>query len=372
MEQAPARDRRRAPRPATVALLVLLVSWPPLTALGQDGGDKQPPTPVASGDPAEPEPDDGSEPVGSDDRLDPCLSPEDLGESWLDWLNRRTNRTVCDSAMWFDNFFGDDRALEEHSQTGGRVSTHVTWTQRDEFDVQFGFRVRINLPNLDERWYAFVGRGTRDEYLTDTSYRSNPGGPLGINQEQELLIGLGWTPRQNDYDRIAFRLGVTVAWPPEPYAKMIYRHSHYFSEKSQLRWRQTVFWALEDRFGTTTNLDLDRRLSDVLLFRWTNTGTISGVTEGIEWWSTPTLYHTLTSRSALAYAFWINGSTRAPVELEEYGVRIVFRRRIARDWLFLDVGPMVSWPRREVVDVREASWGALIGLEMQFGHRGQF
>ncbi len=308
--------------------------------------------------------------VEGEPAADPCASPEDLGQAWVDWLNRRVHSTVCHSAMWFDGFFGDDRVYDEYAHTGGRVSTHLTWTQYDGFDPQLRFRVQANLPNVDRRVHAFVGRETRDEYLTDTSDRSNPGGSLArFDEEEELLFGLGYAPQRGEYDRISFSLGANMSWPPEPYVKATYRYLHMFSDQALIRWRQTVFWELEDQLGTTTNVDLERRLGDPFLLRWTNTGTISGITEGVEWWTTLTLYHTLSTRRALAYTLWVSGRSEAPVDLQEYGVRVVYRQRIARDWLFLDVGPIVAWPRWEVGEVRETSWGALVGVEMLFGER---
>jgi hypothetical protein len=348
---------------------VLLGLSAPLTAFGQTSREDPSSTATDERPAEEAATSDDEEPKPSNETEDPCESPEELGESWLDWLNSRTHRTVCESAMWFDSFFGDDRAVEEYSRTGGRVYGSVIYTERDQWDSRFSFNVRVNLPNLDDRWHAFIGRESPDEYLSDTGDRSNPGGyPAGFDDEQQLLVGLGWTPQRDDFDAISFRLGATVSWPPEPYVKMIYRRNHYFSEATSLRWRQTVFWELDDGVGTTTNLDLEHRLSEALLFRWTSTGTISEITEGVEWWTTPTLFQAVSGRNAVAYAVWFNGATDAPVELEEYGVRVVYRRRIAREWLFLDIGPLVSWPRREVEEQRETSWGGLIGFEMQFGH----
>ncbi len=318
-------------------------------------------------DPAETHDDDEVQDSGAE--TDPCVSPDDLGQSWLDWLNRTTHRTVCASSMWFDSYFGEEQTFEEYSRTGGRMSIHTFYTQRDEFDARFRFIVRVNLPNLDRRLHAFVGREAREEYLTDSENLLPPGSlPTTLDDERQLLIGLGWTPQRNNFDALTFRVGVRVEWPPAPYVKAIFRHNVFFSDATSLRWRQTVFWAQEDQLGTTTNLDLDQRLSDHVLIRWTNTGTVSGITEGVEWRTSPTLFQTISSRDALAYSAWLTGATGTPIQVEEYGLRVVYRRRVARDWLFLDVGPIVTWPRRDIEETRETSWGAMIGFEMQFGH----
>lgn len=355
-----------------VLLLSILMTVTPGTVSGhEEGPPSLSPETIAEDreDPAEAHDDEEGQDAFVDG--DPCVSPDDLGETWLDWLNRTTHRTVCGLSMWFDGYFGDERVYEEYSRTGGWMSIHTFYTQRDQFDARFRFNVRVNLPNLDRRLHAFVGMEGREEYLTDSGILSPPGPlPTTLDEERQLLIGLGWTPQRNDFNALTFRVGVRVEWPPAPYVKAIYRHNVFVGDASSLRWRQTVFWAQEDQLGTTTNLDLERRLSDHVLIRWTNTGTISGITEGVEWRTSPSLFQTISSRNALAYSVWLTGATGAPVHVEEYGARVVYRRRVVRDWLFLDVGPTVTWPRRDIEETRGTSWGAMIGIEMQFGDRG--
>ncbi|MCU0306007.1 MAG: hypothetical protein MUC56_18285, partial [Thermoanaerobaculales bacterium] len=276
------------------ASLIVLLSILMTVALRAASGDEKGP-PVQS---SEARAGDREDPAGAHDDAevqdvaveeDPCVSPDDLGQSWLDWLNRTTHRTVCGLSMWFDGYFGDERVYEEYSRTGGWVSIHTFYTQRDQFDARFRFNVRVNLPNLDRRLHAFVGREGREEYLTDSETLSPPGPlPTTLDEDRQLLVGLGWTPLRNDFDALTFRVGVRVEWPPAPYVKAIYRHNVFVGAASSLQWRQTVFWAREDQLGTTTNLDLERRLSDHVLIRWTNNGTISGITDGVEWRTSPT------------------------------------------------------------------------------------
>jgi hypothetical protein len=347
---------------ATVIAVSLAVVWP---VSAQEAEDAPAPEVVGSSGPAV-ESDEDAE--GGADDIDPCTSPDVVGQSWVDWINRTMQRSVCGSAMWFDSFFGDERASAEYGRAGGRASAHVVWQEHDGFDPRLRFRVNFPLPNLSERADAFVGRETKDEYLTDVADRSDPGGPLsGFADDEDLLLGLGYSPRRGGGKRFRLSGGVKVDAPPEPYVKFRYYHRHEFSERSQLRLGQTVFWELEDRFGTTTNLDLERRLAEPLLLRWANTGTISEITNGVEWWSNLTLFQRVDHLRALAYTLWITGETDAPVDLSEYGARIVVRRRVYREWLFVDFGPIVSWPREELHEEREMSWGATVGVEMLFG-----
>ncbi len=360
----PRCDWRRSST-AVLVLAVLLAAGP---VVGQEaptptpdatvtpGGASTPPGANAAGEHAPPSGDD------------PCAPPEHPDGSWLDRFNRTLDATVCSSAVWFDSFFGDRRAVEEYRSTGGLVSMHLYDTAYDGFEARFSFRAHYALPNLNNRFDAFIGRQTRDEYLTDTADTSGSGNPyLGLDQEERMLVGLGWNPTGRHDNGFRVSAGVQLGLPMNPYVQARYRVLRPLGAHSQFHWRQTMFWERENHLGTTTRLDVERRLSGALLLRWSGTGTFSGGSDGVDWWTHVTLFHSLSPRRALAYTVWDSGATEGEVPVTEYGVRVTYRQRVARDWLFADVGPILSWPRRHREEPRAPSWGAVAGIEMQFG-----
>ena len=48
---------------------------------------------------------------------------------------------------------------------------------------------------------------------------------------------------------------------------------------------------------------------------------------------------------------------------------MIYRQRIYREWLYLELRSSVGWPRDTWNERREANWGAGVALEMQFGQR---
>ncbi|MNC98511.1 hypothetical protein D3C83_164950 [compost metagenome] len=53
--------------------------------------------------------------------------------------------------------------------------------------------------------------------------------------------------------------------------------------------------------------------------------------------------------------------------LQEYGFNFIWRRPFTRDWLYLSVGPSITWPRYLLEEERELSLGFGVWLEMEFG-----
>ena len=55
------------------------------------------------------------------------------------------------------------------------------------------------------------------------------------------------------------------------------------------------------------------------------------------------------------------------MKITRYSLRLIMRRQVLWDWLFLELRAGASWPRRFLVEPRELSPEAGIAFEMQFG-----
>ena len=79
--------------------------------------------------------------------------------------------------------------------------------------------------------------------------------------------------------------------------------------------------------------------------------------------------HRLAARTAPEQLDKIEGATDNEVELTRNAIRLIMRRQLNWDWLFLELRGGVGWPRRKLTEDREASPEIGIALEMQFGER---
>jgi hypothetical protein len=275
---------------------------------------------------------------------------------------------VCASARWFDGFFGDIRFDQETSATYGRAGLGLTWSEYDSGQAITDFFARYPLPNLSRKLEVVLARDNEDDFVQD---RASPVDAVpefvSATQDQSWLAGLGYTSISTNRSRLRFSGGLRLAWPPVPYAQARYRYRYFFSEKLALRAQETVFWRRNEGFGTTTVVDLERLLGAHVLARWSTSATLSQATEGTRISSSLTLYQSLGGARALAYSALVKGSTGAPVPLERWGVRVLYRQRAWRDWLFVEVGTGVSWPRGTLSERRSASWGFGIRFEVFFG-----
>jgi hypothetical protein len=300
-----------------------------------------------------------------------CAERERPDASMMERLRRRLTVTTCASSAWLDSLGGDQFRYDQYRATYGTISAGGLWSDYDGFDPRLRFRVRLQLPQWDERISAFAGRVGTDDYISDTEgdFEALPTRQFGTLEEEAVLVGLGYSSPERTGNDLDFGVGVRVDIPPDPYAQARYQIVRAFGEHYVLTARETVFWQNSEGFGTTTRMYLDRAISDTLLLRWTNLGKFTEETVGLEWYTQLTLFQSLNDRTGLAWQVQTEGETDNEVPLTRHSARLILRRQLTWDWLFLEVRGGVSWPRRKVIEERKASPEIGLALEMQFGNR---
>ncbi|HJP38906.1 MAG: hypothetical protein QF483_09265 [Gammaproteobacteria bacterium] len=307
---------------------------------------------------------------GAENPQSPCVEPMEGTANWLDRSQTQVYKTVCDTAVWFDGFFGSNRYDAASGKTYGRLGLSGFRDQYDGFDMKLRLRAKFELPALEDRAALMIGRGDEKDFIEERKTPSDSI-PSNFNQieDEAFLIGLGYQ-RGNGLKRgISFSVGAKIRAPPEPYAKVRYRRAWDLSNSTLLQLRPVGYWKSEEGFGSTLHVDIDRLLSDDYMLRWTSSGNISEdkEIEGLAWTNWLSLYHAFADRRAISYHAFVLGETRADVKTQNYGVEVRYRRRIARQWLFFEIVSSVSWPRYLIEENRDINWGFGAGFEMYFG-----
>jgi len=337
---------------ATVILLFLLALSPPSGALNVAPSN---PAPQDSGPPQ----DEASK--QKEEEKDPYKLP------WIDRAHNGVFNAVWRSAMRMDQWFGSDESEAAYLQTSGSIAPAILYDEFDGFQPRMRFQVDVPLPQLNERFHAFIGRVNRDEYVTERSPGSGAfARQYGPVEDDETLFGIRYRdPRDGGhFDADA---GLRLNSPLDPFVKGSYRFVKGKSESTLFSFRETLFWQNTEKLGITSRIDVEKILHDVWLFRGTLSGTFSQRSEGVKGYGALTLIRGLPNRRAFAAELFSSGEMDADVPLGDYGLKVAYRRSILRDWLVLESRVSLTFPRDELWQVREANWGVGVGLEMFFG-----
>jgi hypothetical protein len=236
--------------------------------------------------------------------LEACKEIQPERDQVLDRVRRTLAVTACASSAWLDGLFGDQFHYDQYRDTRGSVSVGSLWSEYDGFDPRLRARVRLRLPQWDQRVSAFAGRVGEEDYISDTEgeFDALPTRIFeGGFEDESVLVGLGYSSPErtgNDFDA---GIGVRVDVPLDPYARARYEIVRTFADHYVFRARETVFWQNSEGFGSTTRFNIDRALSDRFLVRWNNIGKWTEETVGLEWFSELTLFQKLNDRTGIAW-----------------------------------------------------------------------
>lgn len=302
----------------------------------------------------------------------PCRKPGSFKDAWLDKVRRGVFYSVCGSAAWFDNFFGDEHTYDPN-QIYGRLSAGLLYDATGEIDERSKFDANVPLPNLSKRMTAFLGRDNPEQFISDSNEDlSAPEAFRETSDERSWLAGFGYNPPGRRGGRMSYRLGVKVSMNPYVFAQARYRFNHYTSHNTALRFHETLFYRTnDDQFGSTTYVGYDWIPRRTNLARVSAQGTISDDTEGVKWKSYATFFQDLALKSGkprgIAYQLLANGETDHEVPLREYGFLTVYREQMFRQWFFGEITLGYSWVRETLDEKREG--GVTVGFvfEILFG-----
>ena len=264
-------------------------------------------------------------------------------------------------ARGVDGWFGD-KPFEQGGRVAGAIGLSFLWRQDEGVDWLTRFRVRLNLPNLREKAYVFVGRDNEREVVTDR--------PEGFTRREQLreetrddqsfFAGIGRDLGDFISLRAGFRGGL------KPYAQARYQNIWELGQRDQIEFKETLFWTVDDGFGSTTALYYDHVFGPSLSLRWQSAATWSQETEGVEWGTSLGLYRTFGFQRQLSLEALVSGETGGDAEVSEYGIRTRWEQPIYKDWLLTELILGYFWPRKDSVTDRGRTWAVGAGIQMRF------
>jgi len=290
----------------------------------------------------------------------------------------RTQQTVFtvvnSTSQWFDGFFGaaslDNSINQSNDVTRGLLALGGRWDEADDFQTSGRFRAQFPLRAFKRRTRLLLGRGDTNDLIdgSETETVNNLPDQFSDFSDDDWLLGLGYTRKRGAANGFDFSIGASIRSDGlDPYARVTYRYTKGWGDNVLWRLRPRIFWQDSRGEGTSLTSIFDYVANpDVLLRSWVTLTTEKEV-EGVGWDADFIAYQSINDQNAFSYRVFATGETDNLVEINDYGFELRYRRRIFREWLFLELSSGVSWPREFIEDVRDSNLGVGIEVEMQFG-----
>ncbi|GAB4474829.1 MAG: hypothetical protein OHK0044_19740 [Burkholderiaceae bacterium] len=269
--------------------------------------------------------------------------------------------TVVLLARGLDRWFGDKPFDESKGVRDGRLSIFTSKREGSGVDSSVHLNARVRLPNLEERAYLFVGRDNEREGVADQPPAFTTQDRLlgERTEDRSFFAGVGLVLREAVDLRVGFR-GI------KPYAQARLRRSWVAGEASLVEFRQTFFWRLKDRFGSTTALSFEYAYSPTLALRWLTAATITQASRRYDWSSVAGAHKVLGGDRLLSFELIGTGQQHTGILFTDYGVQTKWLQPVYRDWLLGEFVVGHFWPRPDASSERGQAWAAGFGLIVRF------
>src|SRR5262245_10755606 len=273
---------------------------------GEPSAQQSPPEAPATDQASEPErdqPPPGQTPGPEQEPTAPPSEETRQEEGVLETTRRGLRWTTEWLATGVDSWFGDKPFWESGGEVkDGQLSIGLLKRQGETIEGKVRFNARLRLPNLEQRAYLFIGRDNEREVIADT--------PGAFSRQDRLLsesrddrsffTGLGFALRDNIDLRLGFH-GI------KPYAQARYRERWFLTWRDLTEFRQTFFWRINERFGSTTAFSYEHAVSQTTAVRWLSSVTISQSTEEFDWSSVVGTYKSFGEPRLLSLELSISG-----------------------------------------------------------------
>ena len=259
-----------------------------------------------------------------------------------DYLSRK----FVTFASEIDRFFGDDRNFQESNQSVFQLDlTRVEVTGGDRKFVLSG-RAKLHLPVAEERLHLLV------ESNPEQNVTGEPPKSQSVLQEKVVApqsYGVAARYEKSEESRWHFSTDAGIRASNgslQPFTRA--RGSYAIPlGQWQLKAAESLFWFNLIGAGETTQLDLERVISEPILFRASSIVTWLDAKQNFDMRQDLSIYQTLNERTALLYQASVVGVSEPEAQVSDYILLLLYRYRLHRDWVFFELSPQLHFPQEK-------------------------
>ncbi len=289
------------------------------------------------------------------DTQESALPEEDNGT--ISRTHRFFSESVLRATNQLDNFWGDERSIEEANRSRVWVRFDFDIEQNQGFDFIPNIRANIRIPNTKNRLRLFFNGDEGDDDELESDIRDND--ENGTLFFRYFLFNSPWQSLGADTGIRIRSSG--VAWFGGLRAR-IYRTYG----KWGVRLTDNFRWFTDRQFTNKTRFDVERVIfKDRTFFRSSSFGNWFQRKKGYFIEQNFQLFHKLAERTGIVLQWRTLGETRIDDFFKETRVRFRFRQNIRWRWLFGEIAPSIFWKEKQNWDTNV---GIRFRLEVHFGN----
>ena len=285
----------------------------------------------------------------------------------IDTVHRHLSSMVSETAEQIDDFFLDERFLDEDNQTRVIFRPGMSWEDDGDFDAFARFSVRLRLPKIEKRFNLFISSAAEDESDAEHTPLDPPNNLPGERNKNGLDTAIQYILKTTREKNIRFQAGLRLSDEPQVYSGYRFRYFTTLGEHG-LRFIHTGRIFSKDLWDFRTSMDVDHKFSQSYLARFTaDVAWYDKGEDGFPHGLSLSLYHTPTPDMGFQYQLAQYFVTKPKWRDNESVVRIRYRHRLWRKWFTLEIAPQVTFSRDKDYDPNP---GIVTRCEIVLGYQG--
>lgn len=283
-------------------------------------------------------------PEQEDDSATPYLSPESL--EWIDTKQRTWSHNVSAIGGYLDSFMGDTSGYQDNNKSYLKIYFDLDTSKYDGISFKPRVKASLDLPVTKKKLRLVIENDPDQEQgISERNLADLPSTDRDANDG--LYGSVRYLFDSEKWSRLSFDWGVKARWPPDPFARFRAVRGWSLSEYWYMVYSQEVFIFESKGFGTYTQFDFDRRLTDKLLFRVTSVLDWHERTEQFDLLEQVSLFQDINKKRAIQYAAGVVAEEKKGARITNYYTKAAYRRRLYKDWLFYELTPGIEFQRIE-------------------------
>lgn len=276
----------------------------------------------------------------------PAPPPSPDRKNKLDEPRDYVSGKFVDFVSSIDRFFGSDRNYQESNDSVLQLDIFRVMGYGGGNSFVQSARANVHLPIAEQKLHLLIESDPDKNATVDPKQTQSP--PLAQpSTPKSYAAALRIEKSEAERWHLSLDGGIKfhgLLEAPTPFVRT--RTSLAMPlELWNVRLSETVFWFNTIGAGETTQMDWERPISQPLMFRATSVATWLNNTQNFDLRQDMIFFHKLDERTALMYQASAIGVGRPNTVVTEYVVLALYRYRLHREWMFLEVSPQLHFPR---------------------------
>lgn len=265
------------------------------------------------------------------------------------------NYGVDYAANTINGWFSDSEISSSMATTKGRL--RFGWEPRsgDLSELDFRFRIRVKLPALEERVELLLSDEEDDiEQQAVKAARSDE-----LSNRSQTVVALQF--KNEETDKVSYRIGFGRGG--QLYTRARYSDKIVYSRQASLRYFAEANYYTSDQLGFEANAEYGYVFDARNAFELSNRFRFRDNSNDWLWRHQMQYLHVSKNDTSYLLTAAIEGLSQPTYRKRQMLLSMRYKRKILRDWLYIEVEPFILWLREENF---RASAGVAVRAEVHF------